>query len=53
MKSKKGMVKLRNRIVWCFIIVVFAVRVFDSAIDSTWDEVIALSYILMEIIREL
>ena len=41
MKSKKGMVKLRNRIVWCFIIVVFAVRVFDSAIDSTWDEVIA------------
>ena len=26
MKSKKGMVKLRNRIVWCFIIVVFVVR---------------------------
>lgn len=41
MKSKNGMVKLRNRIVWCFIIVVFVVRVLDSAIDSTWDEVIA------------
>ena len=41
MKDKTGMVKLRNKIVWCFVVVVFAVRVIDSAIDSIWDTQIA------------
>jgi len=41
MKNKSGMTKLRSKIVWCFVIVVFTVRLIESAIDSTWDSIIA------------
>lgn len=40
MKNSNEMTKLRNKIVLCFVIVVFAVRVMDSAIDSVWDAII-------------
>ncbi len=41
MKNKSGMANLRRKIVLCFIIVLFAVRVIDSVIDSIWDTFIA------------
>lgn len=39
--NRTGMTGLRRKIVWCFVIIIFIVRVIDSAIDSTWDSIIA------------